>query len=71
MPNFEFVDARTEFNRSAGVAKLICAKELGENLIFVVAVVAKVVVLVVVVAVVVVVPCSINLLENILYFEFT
>lgn len=69
MPNFEFVDARTEFNRSAGVAKLICAKELGENLIFVVAVVAKVVVLVVVVAVVVV-PCSINLLENILYFEF-
>lgn len=70
MPNFEFVDARTEFNRSAGVAKLICAKELGENLIFVVAVVAKVVVLVVVVAVVVV-PCSINLLENILYFEFT
>lgn len=69
MPNFEFVDARTEFNRSAGVAKLICAKELGENLIFVVAVVAKVVVLVVVVAVVV--PCSINLLENILYFEFT
>lgn len=70
MPNFEFVDARTEFNRSAGVAKLICAKELGENLIFVVAVVAKVVVLVVVVAVIVV-PCSINLLENILYFEFT
>ena len=70
MPNFEFVDARTEFNRSAGVAKLICAKELGENSIFVVAVVAKVVVLVVVVAVVVV-PCSINLLENILYFEFT
>lgn len=70
MPNFEFVDARTEFNRSAGVAKLICAKELGENLIFAVAVVAKVVVLVVVVAVVVV-PCSINLLENILYFEFT
>lgn len=70
MPNFEFVDARTEFNRSAGVAKLICAKELGENLIFVVAVVAKVVVLVVVVAVVVV-PCSINLLDNILYFEFT
>ena len=70
MPNFEFVDARTEFNRSAGVDKLICAKELGENLIFVVAVVAKVVVLVVVVAVVVV-PCSINLLENILYFEFT
>lgn len=70
MPNFEFVDARTEFNRSAGVAKLICAKELGENLIFIVAVVAKVVVLVVVVAVVVV-PCSINLLENILYFEFT
>lgn len=70
MPNFEFVDARTEFNGSAGVAKLICAKELGENLIFVVAVVAKVVVLVVVVAVVVV-PCSINLLENILYFEFT
>lgn len=69
MPNFEFVDARTEFNRSAGVAKLICAKKLGENLIFVVAVV-KVVVLVVVVAVVVV-PCSINLLENILYFEFT
>lgn len=69
MPNFEFVDARTEFNRSAGVAKLICAKKLGENLIFVVAVVAKVVVLVVVVAVVV--PCSINLLENILYFEFT
>lgn len=69
MPNFEFVDARTEFNGSAGVAKLICAKELGENLIFVVAVVAKVVVLVVVVAVVVV-PCSINLLENILYFEF-
>ena len=69
MPNFEFVDARTEFNRSSGVAKLICAKELGENLIFVVAVVAKVVVLVVVVAVVV--PCSINLLENILYFEFT
>lgn len=70
MPNFEFVDARTEFNRSAGVAKLICAKKLGENLIFVVAVVAKVVVLVVVAAVVVV-PCSINLLENILYFEFT